>query len=390
MAHTQLKISKYTARDLVNKFGSPLYVYDQKVLEKQYKEIVDSFSYQPFQIRYAVMANNHSGILSILKGLGAGLQVNSPKELDEALAAGFKPNSITVTTTNISDNDLLLYAKKGLFINFDSKEEIERYCSLAKSIKSKNPEIGIRYQLRWSPPAHATNALKNKKRIGINRKDFPYILNLCKKSGLKVTSIHGYIASNMLSLAPFIRLSKELGGAAKLLPDLESINFGGGFGVKMKPTESEFDFICLGKHLSQLTEKLSNHFKREIILEIEPGRSLVGNAGTLLTTVTSIKHLDGWTQIGCDAGFGVFARPFVYGCNSGGYHPIVLADGKGGKHQKYTICSNSVLQSDFIGEDRKLPEIHIGDILAILNTGAYGAVMASGFPGKHLPGEVLL
>lgn len=390
MSVTKLKIGKYSARDLVSKFGSPLYVYEEDIITQRFQSIASHFKYNPFQIHYAVMANNRLHILRILKKLGAHLQVNSPTELRDAFAAGFDASLITVTTTNISDADLLLYASKGLLINFDSKEELVRYCGLVKDIKIKNREIGIRYQIKWSAPGGTTNALREKKRVGISKKDISGLVEMCRKANLTVTSIHGYVASNMLALSPFVRLARELAGVAKLLPDLKSINYGGGFGLKMQPKDADFDFQTLAQHLSKLTLGLSKSFGRQINLKIEPGRTLLGEAGILLCSVTNIKRLDGWSQIGCDAGFGVLARPLLYGWGKQGYHPIVLADGKGGKSTKYTICSNSALQIDFLGEDRILPEVHLGDLLAVLNVGAYGAVMASGFPGKNLPREILI
>ena len=134
-----------------------------------------------------------------------------------------------------------------------------------------------------------------------------------------------------------------------------------------------------------------NYFGRKIHLKIEPGRSLVGDAGMLLTKVTNIKDMDSWTEVGADCGFGVFARPYIYDWHSGGYHDVIVANKFGKKNTHlYTICGNSVLQGDYLAEDRKLPKIDVGDILVFLKTGAYGATMMSLFPGVRKAGEILI
>ena len=120
-------------------------------------------------------------------------------------------------------------------------------------------------------------------------------------------------------------------------------------------------------------------------MKIEPGRSLRATAGTLYATVTNVKQLEGKKQIAVDVGFAEFARPRIYGA----YHPIEVV-GKCGDLELYDIRGNTVLQSDFLGRSRNIPQVVEGDVIAIKNTGAYGTAMASGFPGKEFPKEVLI
>jgi diaminopimelate decarboxylase len=138
-------------------------------------------------------------------------------------------------------------------------------------------------------------------------------------------------------------------------------------------------------------DEAEKFFGRKINLKIEPGRALVGEAGVLLTEVNNVKDMESWKEVGVNCGFGVFARPYIYKWNEGGYHPIVLANKFQEEAQEvYSICGNSVLQGDYLAEDRKLPNVEIGDYLAILQTGAYGATMMSSFPGMKRAGEILI
>ena len=208
---------------------------------------------------------------------------------------------------------------------------------------------------------------------------------------MKIVGVHGYLASNIFDIAPFLKLNRFLFECAKQFPDIEYINFGAGFGIALKPDEKDFDWKSYGENVNSLMLEAEKFYGRKINLKIEPGRALVGDAGILLTKVTNIKNMGSWKEVGVDCGFGVFARPYLYKWNEGGYHSVVSANKFLQKAEEiYTICGNSVLQGDYLAEDRKLPKLEPGDFLAILKTGAYGATMMSTFPGMRRAGEILI
>lgn len=391
-----LQIGKFDAVKLAQKFGTPLYIYDAEQIRAAYQKIYLSIQYEPKQIHYAIMCNDRLGILKILRKLGSYLQVNSVKEYYTARRAGFPNNKISVTTTNLSKEDMLVFVKNKVQLNLDSLEEIEKYGKLFKTSSKQsqvNNKIGIRVFVHVKTTGqYITNKpYKPKARVGIKKEKFDKVKALAKKYGLKIIGVHGYVASNMLELKPFLKLNKYLVDCAKEFKGIEYINFGAGFGLPPKITDKEFDWRGYGKQVSKLMHDVSSYFGRKIHLKIEPGRSLVGNAGILLTKVTNIKDMDSWTEVGVDCGFGVFARPYIYDWCSGGYHEVVVANKFKKKNTGlYTICGNSVLQDDYLAEDRKLPKIDVGDISAFLKTGAYGAMMMSLFPGLRRAGEILI
>lgn len=393
MGTDHLKIGKFDAVALAKKFGTPLYAYHGEIIEENFKRITSVIPYEPKQIHYAIMCNNRAEILKILLKLGSYVQVNSLKEYRIARKVGFHKEKISVTTTNMSESDMRKFAKDGILINFDSIEEVERYGKIVKELKLKDSKIGIRVFVHQKPIGrYITNvSYLPKARVGIKKERFDELKNVAKKFDLKIVSVHGYLASNMLDLEPFLELNKFLLDCAKQFSDIEYINFGAGFGIPLKPNEKDFDWKTYGENVLALMQEAENFFGRKINLKIEPGRALVADAGILLTQITNIKNMDSWKEVGVDCGFGVFARPYIYKWNEGGYHPIVCANKfELEANEIYTICGNSVLQGDYLAEDRKLPSLEIGDFLAILKVGAYGVTMMSLFPGMRRSGEILI
>lgn len=392
-----LQIGKFDTVELAQKFGTPLYVYNVEQIRIAYQKIYSAIQYEPKQLHYSIMCNDRLGVLKILRKLGSYLQINSVKEYYIACKARFPNDKISVTTTNLDKEDMLVFIKNKVQLNLDSLEEIERYGELLGQVQKQQSQVNNKVGIRVFVHVKATGQYvtnqshKLKARAGIKKEKFSVVKTLAKKYGIKIIGVHGYIASNMLELEPFLRLNKYLVGCAKEFEDIEYINFGAGFGLPHKLNDKEFDWQGYGKQVSKLMQEISNHFGRKIHLKIEPGRSLVGDAGILLTKVTNIKDMGSWIEVGVNSGFGVFARPYIYDWHSGGYHEVVIANKFGKKNTYlYTICANSVLQGDYLAEDRKLPKVDVGDILAFLKTGAYGATMMSLFPGLRRAGEVLI
>lgn len=389
-----LKIGSYSSGYLAKKFGTPLYVYDKEKIVNNFNKIYNSIPCEPKQIHYAIMCNDRDDVLKTIKKLGGSLQVNSLKEYHLALKLGFDKHLLSVATTNLSCEDLVKFIKHQAHLNLDSIEEIEKYGRIIKKTKGKtNRCIGLRVfiPLIVKNPRATNLPCPQKSRVGINKTDFAKAKKIAKQYNLKIVGLHGYLGSNLLDSGPFKQLNKFLTGCANNFKDLEYINVGGGFGVPNKPKDKAFNWRHYGQQLSLLMNSVSQTCNKKINLKIEPGRSIVAEAGILLTRVTNVKNMDSWQQIGVDCGFGTFARPYLYGWRQGGYHKIIVASKINKKpSRQYTICANSVLQNDFLAEDRMLPKTVEGDLAAILNTGAYGTVMASHFPGTKKPGEIFI
>jgi diaminopimelate decarboxylase len=369
---------------IAEQFGTPLYIYDAERIKENTAAILSALSYPAKKIYYAVMCNDHPEILKIIREAGLGVQINSDYELQIAKKAGFDPSDISFTSTGISRELMKKLIKENISINLDSVEETEKFCSSAR-----NRTFGIRVQINRKiqiDKGEATN-IYSESNVGIAEQDFPKIGETAKKTGNRITGIHGYLASNILDPKPFFEFGTYLADTASKFDDLEYVNFGSGFGVKCSEKDKDFDFQKVLRHYSSLLEKLSQSLGREIILEIEPGRAILADAGSLLVRITNIKKINaGKSEIAVNAGFAEFARPRIY--NS--YHEIEPLEKTGKPEMTCDIRGNTVLQNDFLGKDRTMEEVSEGDYLLIRKVGAYGIALASGFPGKKLPMQVLM
>ena len=369
---------------IADQFGTPLYIYEIESIKENLSNILTFIKYPKNKVYYAAMCNNQSKILRIINDMGLGVQVSSDYELNLAKESGFNSSDISFTSTGISKELMKRLIEELIEINLDSVEEVEKFCALVS-----NRTFGIRVRIPKKIKIisnEATNIFSDSN-IGIEEKDFNIIKDIAKKTGNKITGVHGYLASNVHDTKYFTEFGDFLVNVASEFTDLEYVNFSSGFGVKYSEKDKNFDFERVLHYYSYLMSNLSNSFRREIILKIEPGRTLLADAGSLLVRITHIKTLNpDKSEISVNAGFAELARPKIY--NS--YHEIENLEKTGKPNKLYDIRGNTVLQNDFLGQDRTLEEVKEGDYLLIRKVGAYGIVMASGFPGKKLPKQILI
>ena len=369
---------------IAKQFGTPLYIYEAERIKENLSKIINSAAYPKSKIYFAAMCNNQPEVLKIIKDQGVGIQINSEHELYLAKNAGFISSDISFTSTGISKELMKKLIEESIEINLDSVEEVEKFCTLIK-----NKSFGIRVKIDKKIKINSNEAtnFSSDSNVGIQERDFNKIKNLSKKTGNKITGVHGYLASNLIDTKPFFEFGNFLVYIASEFPDLEYVNFSGGFGVKFSEKEKDFDFEKVLQYYSSLLHKLSKSFKREIILKIEPGRTIMADVGSLIVRITNIKNLNPEkSEISVDAGFAELARPKIYNA----YHKIENLEKTGTKRKVYDIRGNTALQNDFLGQNRTLEEVREGDYLLINKVGAYGIVMASGFPGKELPKQILI
>lgn len=392
-----LHIGEISTADLMARFGSPLYVYDAEVIRRQVIRIRQAFSGLDLQPFYAMKANSNLTILRLLAAEGFGCDSVSPGEVFLARHGGFRSDLIWFTCSNVSDEDLLTLADPNVTINVNSLSEIDRCVRLRLSNPIAirvNPDIGAGHH-------HDVITAGFNVKFGIELNEVEAARRAAEDNGLFVTGLHAHIGSGISKLDPLLEAARRLLNLSESFPHLKWINFGGGISAPYRPGEPDFPIDDYGRALSELASFVLEERGMHAILE--PGRFVVAESGTLLTTVTSKNLRGGVEWIGCDTGFNHLARPSRYGA----YHHIVNATNGQESHLRTapayeesgaeTIVAGNLCESgDVFTRDlegvrpRALPPIRIGDVLGICDAGAYGFSMASHYNARLLPPEILV
>ena len=375
-------LGRYGAESLVKKYGTPLYVYEADTIKSRYSNLVENIKYSSLKVHYAVKANSNLYLLKLIKKLGAGAETVSLGEVLVSLKAGFKPNQIIYTCSNITKDELKSLIEKGIRVNLDSLSQIKLWGEI-------KPGSSISLRLNQGIGAGNHNHVITggpESKFGVDIRQINEVQALARKYKLSINGIQQHIGSGILGEETFLKAMRALLKTAYRFPDLEFIDFGGGFGIPYRPNEKSLDLKHLGPLIVKTLRGFSKDYGRNLTIIFEPGRYLVAEAGTLLVQVTEIKKNPTKTFVGTDSGFNHLIRPAMYGS----YHEVVNASRIKGKKVKVSVVGNICESADFFAKDRLLTIPRQGEILAILNAGAYGFSMSSNYDLRPRPAEVLI
>jgi len=378
-------------RELVERFGTPLYVYDGEIIRRRLGEL------RRFDVvRYAQKACSNLAILALVRQEGALVDAVSAGEIYRALAAGYCPTGDPppiVFCADVFDRPTLaLVVERGVHVNCGSLDMIEQYGRLApgREITLRiNPGFGHGHSRK-------TNTGGDHSKHGIWHEAIPEALQLAGRYGLKVAGLHMHIGSG----SDFEHLSQVCGAmeaaARKVGPGVRSISAGGGLPIPYRPGEGRIDLARYFRLWDDTRRRLEEAFGHPVRLEIEPGRYVVAESGYLVTEIRAVKRQGDNLFYLVDAGFNCLARPILYGA----YHPMKLAPCNGRQDLPLQevivggpLCESGDIFTQSEGgwvEKRRLPAAQVGDWLVIGCTGAYGFTMASNYNSHPLPAEVLI
>ncbi len=380
---------KVPVRRIVEKVGTPAYIYSHKTLVGHYRKLATAFSSLKPLICFSVKANNNLAILNLLVREGAGLDIVSGGELYKALRAGCPAPRIVFASVGKHPEEIKASLSKGIFcFNVESAPELEAIDAMARKFRRK-----ARVALRVNPDVeahthHYITTGKKESKFGIDIDTAKRLLEHHQAfPNIEIIGIHLHIGSQITQAKPFVeaiergRAVIEAGRAAGL--KMEWINLGGGLGIIYKDerpqTPDDFARAVL-PHLRSLGVRLI----------LEPGRFIVGNAGVLVTQVLYIKPGSEKSFAIVDAGMNDLLRPALYGA----YHEVVpvreLAAARNGRDMRFDVVGPVCESADVLAKDRKLGDLSSGHLLAILGAGAYGSTMASNYNGRLRPAEVLV
>ncbi len=381
----------FSTIELAKKYDTPLYVLSEKRIRDNYNRLYGALvnNYKYVRIYYAAKANTNLSVLRILHSQGAYLDTVSPGEVFMALSSGFTPDRIMFTGTSVRNDELKMLADANITINIDSQSEMDRLLKISVpqilSVRV-NPEIGAGHH------SHCITAGSESK-FGLWEEEVIQAYAIAQRARVGRFGIHMHIGSGILDPEPYVLAVEKLLKIAKRVHDevgidFEFIDIGGGLGVPYKPEDKELDLAAFSnKVVSLFKGKVKEYGLGKPFLFVEPGRYLVCDASILLAAVNTVKATPARKFVGVDAGFNTLVRPTMYGS----YHPILVANKLDASDKEtYDVAGPICESGDLLAKDRQLPEIAEGDLLAVLNAGAYGYSMSSQYNSRPRVAEVMI
>lgn len=383
--HKELYAEDIPVRKLVEEYDTPLYIYSAQTLKRHFKAFDSAFSGIDHLTCYSAKANSNLCVLKLLGKLGAGADIVSGGELFRALKAGIEPQKIVYSGVGKRANEIqeALLADILMF-NVESAQELEKINKVAADLDRK-ARISLRINPDVDPKTHpyiSTGLKKNKFGIGMEQ-----ALDIYKQARdlefIEPVGIDCHIGSQLTSISPFMEALDRIKSFYAQLKDLginiKYLDLGGGLGItydeEQPPHPAE-----LG---AALTKSLAD---TDLKLILEPGRVISGNAGILVTRVLYTKKTELKNFAIVDAGMNDLIRPSLYQA----YHRIAPVDEKHGKEQIIDVVGPICESSDFLAQDRNMPEINPDDLLAVFSAGAYGFGMASQYNSRARAAEIIV
>lgn len=370
--------------EVAERFGTPTYVYARDVLERNADAFLEAFGHRPHLVCFAVKANGNLAILDLLARKGLGFDVVSGGELERVLAAGGDPSKVVFAGVGKTEAELDLALRSRIrSINVESADELERVAAVAGRLGVVAPvAVRVNPDVDAQTHPHITTGLRENK-FGVDPKTARELVRRAATHGnLEPVGIACHIGSQLRELAPFrdavrevLRLVDELSGSGIVL---EHLDLGGGLGIAYRDAEPA---PTIAEYAAVLDAELGD---RRHTVVVEPGRALAGPAGLLLTRVEYEKDTGAKRFLVVDAAMNDLLRPALYGA----HHEVVEVaprEPRGTFDVAGPVCESA----DTLARERMLGAV-AGDLLAILDTGAYGMVMASNYNARPRAAEVIL
>ncbi len=372
-------------RELADAYGTPCYVYSKAAIEANYRAYKNALSQWPSRICYAVKANSNLAVLNLLAKLGAGFDIVSIGELERVIRAGGDVKKVVFSGVAKRSDEIRRALVMGIdCFNIESTAELQRLDAITSEM-----DIHANVSLRVNPDVDATThpyistGLKENK-FGVDINDALEIYQqIAECSHLDAVGVDCHIGSQLLDLNPFQSCYEKIYKLVDQLSDagiqLKHIDVGGGLGIRYENSEQP-------PTMQQYAEMLAPFMKgRDVEIFIEPGRSIVGDAGILLTRVEHIKSTSDKNFALVDAAMNDLLRPSLYTA----WHDISTVEKTDGQTTKYDVVGPVCETGDFLGKKRDL-SIHEGSLLAVHAVGAYGFVMSSNYNTRLRAAEILV
>ena len=371
---------------IARQVGTPAYVYSAGVLTERFAALDAAFAAVPHRLHYALKANSTLAVVRHLRALGASADVNSGGELEVALRVGFAPSDIVFTGVGKTRAELERAIALGLrAINAESFGEVDRISAIAAAT-GREAHIAIRINPdvdAGSHPHSSTGSRATKFGVSIDEAR-QMIHDVARRPGLRLVGLHVHVGSQITTAAPLARGASIVSDLADELTalgiQLEHLDLGGGLGIAYEPGQTVVSPQAYAAALIPIVSRTG------LTLVLEPGRWIVGPSGVLLTEVVDLKpRPDGGAFVIVDAGMTDLMRPALYGA----WHAIEPVRPRAGAAVAVDVVGPVCETTDTLAAGRPLPPLQVGDLIAVRDTGAYGAVMASNYNRRPTAVEVM-
>ncbi len=374
--------------ELTARFGTPLYVYNEDIIRDRMKTVAGLITKYPYTANYSMKANSNPVLLKIASEEGLNCDAMSVGELKLLERVSFPYERIFFVPNNVSDEEMKYAMERGIMVSLDSLDQLDRFGTLfpgAECSVRVNPGIGAGHHEKV-----VTAGKHTKFAVAID--DIPAVHEIAKKHGLKIVGINQHVGSLFMEIDPYVAAVKSLLDVALTFPDLKLIDFGGGFGTPYHKLDGEEPFPMEALHdaLEPVLDDFVAKYGYAPLFKSEPGRFCVAEGSVILGRAYARKTNAGVRYLGCDIGMNVLARPSLYDA----WHDVeILRDGKsiaGSETEVITVTGNICESGDVIARDRKLPIAQDGDLICVLDAGAYGYSMAYTYNTRPRPAEVMI
>ena len=365
-------------------------MYNEVVLRERCRDLVGLCKTKGLHINYSAKANANPHLLKIIREEGCLVDAMSPGELYLDLKAGYKPDEVLYVCNNVSPEEMKNALEKGVLVSVDSLMQVEQLCRLNRGGKIMvrfNPGIGAGHSAKVVTGGKET-------KFGVDPEKLPQLLEILDRYGVTLAGINHHIGSLFMEGESYIEAAKVLLDLALKLPcfeKLEIIDFGGGFGIPYHKYENQarFDLETFSRLLNETLSGWAKAHNYHGKFYLEPGRYIAAECGVVLGTVYNTKTNGTKPYVGTDLGFNVLARPMLYDS----FHDVEIYRNNAQENMEeleQTIVGNICESGDIIAKNRVLPVLREGDIVAMLDAGAYGFSMSSNYTQRLRPAEVLI
>lgn len=371
--------------ELVREYGTPLYVYNEEILRTRCKEMKNLVTYPNFVPHFSIKANTNIHLLKIVREEGLHADVMSPGEIYMALQSGFTSDELFFIPNNVNASDMQYAITHNVLVSVDSLSQLKLYGQLNPGSK-----VAIRFNSGIGAGHHEKVVTAGKKtKFGVNPSEIDEVKTILAQYDLTLVGINQHIGSLFMDYEPYIQSIDSILTIARSFDDLEFIDLGGGFGIPYhkQSGEARLNLTLLGEKLDEILHDFSDSYGKQIQFQIEPGRYIACECGIILGDITSRKENAGIHYLGTDIGFNVLQRPIMYDS----HHDIeIYSTHQITDTQSFNVVGNICESGDILAKDRQLPDAKEGDLIGIMDAGAYGFCMSSSYNQRPRCAEVLI